>query len=158
MSYHHSHCCRLPFRIAKTKLFSFPSLVVLPYQFIFSSSLFSITPSFLISVQKCSQGLSHLSAHSQAGKRQHRLFGPLGRVTSTGQFCERPRTPQLLVVAQSAKARVLDGQKSGSALSCQASGAANCADCPLVVVMPNKLSCKAHAAQVFPRASHTVTR
>lgn len=48
-------------------------------------------------------------------------------------------------------------QKFGSTLSCQASGAANHAACHSTV-MPKKLSCKVHNAQVFPRASHTVTR
>lgn len=52
---------------------------------------------------------------------------------------------------------VLHAQKFGCTLSCQASGAANRAGCHSTV-MPKKLSCKVHNAQVFPRASHSVTR
>lgn len=116
---------------------------------------------FLIRVPKCSKGLSHLRGLHIL--RQIRgstgCLARWGRSLPLGSCSVRDHGYlSCVVAAQSARACVLDGQKFGCALSCQASGAANHAGCPLVVVMPKKLSCKACAAQVFPRASHTVTR
>lgn len=159
ISYHHSHCCPLPFRIAKTPCFCLFSLWLH-----FLVNLLLPAPSFQWPFPRQCPRMQQRSYHTRDDSS---CFGrwegaqavwPNGSIPSPRQlFCGRQWTLSCSVAGHSARACVLGGHTFGCVLSCQASGTANHAGCPSIV-MPKKLSGKSRAAQVFPRASHTVTR